>query len=141
VVAEAGVDGVLVQSPLVVGAHAGYRDYTGIRTGIAQLQAETPLTAATWLVATAIWEPSSYLSSTRAGAAVRMWPMASLAVEAGEGVRHTPGDTSAAVYVGLDWRLPIPGSWSVFLERHLDGGTEAGLRVAYRPAPIWRRMR
>ncbi len=150
-VAEAGLDVASEWQRVIVGAHAGLRDYVGLYTGVLQLQAETRITDATSIVGTAIYEPSTYVGSVGAGVGLRVVATSRIAIDLGEGVEHPFGSTTEfAPYFGGEWQLPIAlasrARWSLFYERQITGLNELGVRFAYGASatlhgPIWRRLR
>jgi hypothetical protein len=150
-VAEAGLDIASEWQHVIVGAHAGLRDYVGLYTGVLQLQAETRITDATSIVGTAIYEPSTYVGSVGAGVGLRVVATPRIAIDVGEGLEHSFGSTTEfAPYFGGEWQLPIAlasrARWSLFYERQITGLNELGVRFAYGATatlhgPIWRRLR
>jgi len=156
---EGGIALVEQLDVATLGVHVGYRDFVGIDTVVAAIQAEVhasrevSIVALGELEATAGGDPLG-----RAGLGLRAYPFPSLFVEVGVGfdrIGEQALDDASDPYLGLEWQLPFHfDNWqfSLFAERQISTIDMVGIRVAFTGAgyltlrdvdrhTAWRRLR
>ena len=135
---EAGLDLAGHWTFVSAGVHSGYRHADGTGTFVESAQVEAVLSHQASLVLVGQVDlPRSAPDAFVTAAALRLFPLETLLIELGGGVRHVGGPSAGEAfspYLAVDWQLPFGvRTWqaSLFIERQLDALQIAGARISW----------
>jgi hypothetical protein len=135
---EAGLDLAGHWTFVSAGLHGGYRQAGGTGTFVESAQVEAVLSYEASLVLVGQVDlPRSAPDAFVTAAVLRLFPLDTLLLELGGGVRHVDGPSGGDAFspsLALDWQLPFGvRTWqaSLFIERQLDQLQIAGARISW----------
>jgi hypothetical protein len=135
---EAGLDLAGHWTFVSAGLHSGYRHAGGTGAFVESAQVEAVLSHEASLVLVGQVDlPRSAPDAFVTAAVLRLFPLETLLLELGGGVRHVGGPSAGEAfspYLAVDWQLPFGvRTWqaSLFIERQLDALQIAGARISW----------